>query len=42
LYIYIHIHTHTYIQDDLQKSTDEFIKKLDTMLKTKEKDLLTL
>eukprot|EP00596_Hydrurales_sp_CCMP1899_P007567 CAMPEP_0119036154 /NCGR_PEP_ID=MMETSP1177-20130426/3667_1 /TAXON_ID=2985 /ORGANISM="Ochromonas sp, Strain CCMP1899" /LENGTH=189 /DNA_ID=CAMNT_0006995539 /DNA_START=230 /DNA_END=799 /DNA_ORIENTATION=- len=29
-------------QDDLQKSTDEFIKKLDTMLKNKEKDLLTL
>jgi hypothetical protein len=30
------------IQDDLQKSTDDYIKKLDTMLKTKEKDLLTL
>jgi ribosome recycling factor len=30
------------LQDDLQKSTDDYIKKLDTMLKTKEKDLLTL
>lgn len=29
-------------QDDLQKATDEFIKKLDTMLKTKEKDLMKI
>jgi ribosome recycling factor len=29
-------------QDDLQKVTDDYIKKLDTMLKTKEKDLLTI
>eukprot|EP01041_Mallomonas_annulata_P005360 gene5360-10711_t len=29
-------------QDDLQKSTDSFIKKIDAMAKTKEKDLLTI
>jgi ribosome recycling factor len=29
-------------QDDLQKVTDDFIKKLDTMLKAKEKDLLRI
>lgn len=29
-------------QDDLQKSVDGFIKKLENMLKSKEKDLLTL
>jgi len=29
-------------QDDLQKLTDDFIKKLDTLLKAKEKDLLTI
>ena len=28
-------------QDSVQKITDEFIKKLDTMVKTKEKDLMT-
>lgn len=29
-------------QDDLQKVTDDFIKKLDTILKTKEKDLMKI
>lgn len=29
-------------QDDLQKLTDDFIKKLDTLLKNKEKDLLKI
>ena len=29
-------------QDDLQTVTDDFIKKLDTMLKNKEKDLLKI
>lgn len=29
-------------QDDLQKVTDEQVKKLDAMLKTKEKDLMTI
>eukprot|EP01035_Chromulina_nebulosa_P020357 gene20357-26422_t len=29
-------------QDDLQKLTDDFVKKLDVMLKSKEKDLLTI
>lgn len=29
-------------QDSVQKITDDFIKQIDTMLKTKEKDLLTL
>jgi ribosome recycling factor len=27
-------------QDDIQKTTDNFVKKLDTMLSTKEKDLM--
>ena len=30
------------LQDDLQKLTDDYIKKLETLLKAKEKDLLKI
>ena len=30
------------MQDDLQKVTDDFVKKLETMIKNKEKELLKI